>query len=155
MQKIAVDVAPGLAHGPSSEACRTLGRRVRRAALRMGYLPKTLPEIGVRVVDDRAIAKMHQQFMGESGPTDVLSFPAEGTPGDIVLSWDAVRRQARDSGSAALLDEATVLCVHGLAHLLGHDHRSRAQGRKMHNVERHALKAVGVQDIVRPYAPSS
>jgi probable rRNA maturation factor len=69
--------------------------------------------------------------------------------GDIVLSWDAVRRQA---GARPLLDEATVLLIHGLAHLLGHDHTGRRDGRAMHRRERRGLSAARVADIPRPYA---
>lgn len=69
--------------------------------------------------------------------------------GDIVLSWDAVRRQA---GARPPLDEATVLVIHGLAHLLGHDHTGRRDGRRMHRRELRGLAAARVADIPRPYS---
>jgi len=108
----------------------------------------------VRIVEDREMMAVHERFLGEARTTDVLSFPVDaealpddhdlGVLGDIVLCWDAVARQARDSGAQALLDEATVLCVHGIVHLLGHDHGTRAEAREMRRRERRALRACGL-----------
>lgn len=153
-------------------AIRELSRRLRRAARRMGVLASDLAGIHVHLVDDAEIQRLNLQHMGEDRPTDVLSFPArspdappmhpdpddddsegQGPPavglGDIVLSWDAVRRQA---GARPSLDEATVLLIHGLAHLLGHDHTGRHDGRAMHRRERRGLSAAHVADIPRPYS---
>jgi probable rRNA maturation factor len=143
-----------------------LARRTRVAARRMGVSAEQLGELGVKIVDDREMAELHLEYMGEPGPTDVLSFSGggevdpefgfelEGAPfGDIVLDWHAVIRQARVRSRAGLLDEASVLLIHGLAHLLGHDHRTRQQARRMHRLERVGLRAVGVADPPRPYAP--
>ncbi|MEZ4450024.1 MAG: rRNA maturation RNase YbeY [Nannocystaceae bacterium] len=157
-----------------TEAPRSLGRelarRLRRAGLRLGLTPREIAGIAVHVVDDDAIAALNRTHMGKRGPTDVLSFPtgerdlgewddyegpASDAPpvllGDIVLSWPAVGRQARRRDAAGLVDEATVLVIHGLAHLLGHDHGDRREGRAMHRVELRALAAVRVPDIARPY----
>lgn len=136
-------------------AVRELGRRLRRAARRMGVPAADIPTISVHVVDDPEIQRLNLTHMGHDKPTDVLSFPArtpEGPPGvglgDIVLSWDAVLRQA---AGRPPLDEATVLVVHGLAHLLGHDHAGRRDGRAMLRHERRGLAAARVADIPRPY----
>ena len=75
----------------------------------------------------------------------------ESGPGELVLCWPAVTRQARTHQARDLLDEACVLAVHGLAHLLGHDHLGAAEGRRMHTAERRALAAIRVADIRRPY----
>lgn len=147
-------VAPAVARRLPPAAIRELSRRLRRAARRMGVAAAELGGISVHVVDDPEIQRLNLQHMGEDRPTDVLSFPAspEGPIGvglgDIVLSWDAVVRQA---GARPPLDEATVLIVHGLAHLLGHDHTGRRDGRAMHRRERRGLSAAHVADIPRPY----
>jgi probable rRNA maturation factor len=147
-------------------ALRLLARRTRVAARRMGVTREQLAELGVKIVDDREMAELHLKYMGEPGPTDVLSFTGGGDGdldfdfhvgappfGDIVLDWHAVVRQARVRSRGGLIDEATVLLVHGLAHLLGHDHRTRDQARRMHELERVGLRALRVADPPRPYAP--
>lgn len=172
-----------------------LGRRLRRAARRLGIAPAALPGLSIHLVDDPAIARLNAEHMGKSGPTDVLSFPAGEGPegpllGDVVISVDAIRRQARarlgivdvaqgtgvkrqvlwgvvvETGSkghvwpdmvqgtdeaAAALDEATVLAIHGLCHLLGDDHGRPAEARAMHRRERRALRAAATPDVPRPY----
>jgi probable rRNA maturation factor len=184
-------VSPSLERRVGPALLARLAVRVRRAATRLRVAPEAFAGLGLRVVDDAEMARLHLEFMGEPGPTDVLSFgPGEamadglgagdgdgrfedgglgdgglgdgglgdgglgaGGLGDIVLDWDAVQRQARDGSPAALLDEATVLIVHGLAHLHGHDHRNRREGRAMHALERRVLRALRVPDPPRPYAP--
>jgi len=155
-----IAVSPALAHRVDRRLVAELARRVRRAAQRLGLDAASLRGLGLRIVDDREMAALHLQYMGEPGPTDVLSFKGDEFEhelgaglGDLVLDWDAVERQARDRSSAALLDEATVLAVHGLAHLRGHDHRNRQEGRAMHALERRVLRALRVPDPPRPYAP--
>jgi probable rRNA maturation factor len=105
------------------------------------------------------MSRLHVAHLGLEGPTDVLSFPI-GDPledpstagmGDIALNWAQVRRQARGPGLVAWMDEASVLLVHGFVHLLGHDHRTRREGRRMHRVERRLLRRIRVADIPRPY----
>lgn len=148
-------VAPAVGRRLPPAATRELGRRLRRAARRMGVPAADIATIVVSVVDDAEIHKLNKQHMGADKPTDVLSFPARGPEsppgvglGDIVLSWDAVLRQA---GPRPPLDEATVLVIHGLAHLLGHDHTGRRDGRAMLRHERRGLSAARVADIPRPY----
>ncbi|MFO7561589.1 MAG: rRNA maturation RNase YbeY [Enhygromyxa sp.] len=159
-------VSPALAGRVDPRLLALLGRRLRRAAQRLRVDPRAFASLGLRIVDDAEMARLHLEFMGEPGPTDVLSFTPEAPYksdesdefdrpglGDLVLDWDAVERQARDRSAAALLDEATVLLVHGLAHLHGHDHRTRAEGRAMHALERRLLRALRTPDPPRPYAP--
>jgi probable rRNA maturation factor len=115
-------------------------------------------ELNVRICDDAEIARLHLRAMGQGGPTDVLSFPGGTLPGlehpvlgDIIVSWDAVVRQSGDPSPAAWLEEATQLIIHGLAHLHGHDHATRAQGRAMLRAERRAARAARVGSVTRPY----
>jgi len=97
-------------------------------------------ELSVLVVDDAAMRKLNRSYRRQDRPTDVLAFAmAEGEQapatrpellGDVVLSADTARRQARSRG-VPLLDELTMLLAHGLLHLLGHDHQSKAAAREM------------------------
>jgi len=163
-------VLPALKGRVGRPLLRVLDRRLRRAARRLGIPGADLPGIGLTIVDDAEITRLNAEHMGKDRPTDVLSFPARppgaegdelaamGVPlGDIVLCWDAVLRQAgarlpagTDLTNAALA-EATVLAIHGLCHLLGHDHGERGEGRAMHRLERRGLRASRVADIPRPY----
>lgn len=166
-------VLPALKGRVPRPLVRELDRRLRRAARRIGIPGSELPGVSLAIVDDPEIQRLNLTHMGKDRPTDVLSFPARpagpegdemaamGVPlGDIVLCWDAVQRQAgarlpahadAPSLAAAALDEATVLAIHGLCHLLGHDHGERGEGRVMHRRERRGLRAAHVADIPRPY----
>ena len=88
-------------------------------------------ELSVLCVDRDAMAELNAHHMGETGPTDVLAFPidmpgetAPGEPailGDVVLCPDVAAEQAPRSGST-VRRETDLLLVHGILHLLGHDH---------------------------------
>jgi probable rRNA maturation factor len=102
-----------------------------------------LAELSVLLVDETAMAGLHQRWMGEDGPTDVLSFPMDelGVPhpggsqaehggdeeaaetllGDVVLCPQVAVEQARKAGHG-VQDELDLLCTHGILHLLGYDH---------------------------------
>jgi probable rRNA maturation factor len=136
-----IAVARSVRWRASSATVRGLRRRLSRAARRLGADPE---EIDVRLVGSEEMGRLNAEHMGESGPTDVLSFPAPaGTEllGDIALNVDDAATEA------ALVD----LAIHGLAHLLGHDHRSRAGARAMVRVEARACRAAGLPPPSRPY----
>ena len=82
-------------------------------------------ELSVSFVTDDEIARLHARYMDEEGPTDVLSFPlgdadGEGVRilGDVVISPAAAERNNPSDPGA----EMRLLLVHGILHLLGHDH---------------------------------
>ncbi|MHA6525241.1 rRNA maturation RNase YbeY [Tessaracoccus sp. G1721] len=91
-------------------------------------------ELSILLVDEATMADYHERFMDLPGPTDVMSFPMDelrapeddeeppmGLLGDIVLCPQVTARQAPDNGRS-VDGEAEYLLVHGLLHLLGHDH---------------------------------
>lgn len=91
-------------------------------------------ELSVLLVDEARMAELHEAWMGEPGPTDVLSFPMdelripgpgepapEGMLGDIALCPPVAARQAPERGRS-VDDELAFLLVHGTLHLLGMDH---------------------------------
>lgn len=105
--------------------------------------------VGLRILDDPAIAVLNQRFRAVDTPTDVLSFPAEpGSPeahvGDIALSWPTALRQAAANGNAPL-DEALALVAHGLLHLAGHTHDSAADDAAMHAATLDLLAAANTE----------
>jgi probable rRNA maturation factor len=108
-------------------------------------------ELSVLLVDESAMERLHQQWMDEPGPTDVLSFPmdelrpgteTEQTPpgllGDLVLCPQVAQRQARTAGHATE-EELLLLTVHGILHLLGYDHSEPAEEKRMFGLQRTLL----------------
>lgn len=115
---------------------RHLVRMVQAAALDEG---RAL-EASFRLTTDAVIHELNRDYRFKDRPTDVLAFaqregPAgaagDGVLGDVVLSVDTARRQARGRGPLALWTELRFLASHGLCHLLGYDHADDRQEREM------------------------
>ncbi len=93
-------------------------------------------ELSVALVDDATIRGLNKQYRGYDKPTDVLAFalregeafaPVADEPiGDVILSVPTAARQAAKA-RRALLDEVTMLLGHGILHLLGYDHATKAE----------------------------
>ena len=105
-------------------------------------------ELSITLTDDAHIAPMNQRWRGKAGPTDVLSFPQETPPGlpvdllgDVVISVQTASRQGLERGHD-LHTELRVLLVHGLCHLLGHDHLVESEARVMRHEERRLLRVL-------------
>lgn len=148
------------ARGPASSTLRLLQRRLERAA-RILNIPAWEPApVSVSLVGLHRMAALHLEWMQLPGPTDVLSMPAAAMPGcysvgDIVLCWPWITEQANRGQAQSSLHEATILGVHGLVHLCGHDHRNPRQSRRMHQLERKVLRSLAVPDLPRPYVRAS
>jgi probable rRNA maturation factor len=105
--------------------------------------------LSVLFIGDRAMRTLNHAWRNLDRTTDVLSFPMrEGRfpdvqpdlLGDIVISVPAAQRQA-DKAGHALVVELERLLVHGLVHLLGHDHeQGLKEARSMERKERQLLK---------------
>ncbi len=94
-------------------------------------------ELAVTFVDRDEIAELNAEHLGHDGPTDVLSFPLDDDPGaalagvpvllgDVVIC-PAVARDHAPSHAGSLDDELALLVVHGVLHVLGHDHAEPAE----------------------------
>lgn len=96
-------------------------------------------ELGITLVDVDRMTTLHEDWMQEPGPTDVLSFPIDevrsvaegqdpeaGILGDIVLCPAFARTQAEAAGRS-LDEELQFLVVHGTLHLIGYDHATQAE----------------------------
>jgi probable rRNA maturation factor len=115
-------------------------------------------ELSLSLVGDRAIRRLNRTWRKKDKATDVLSFPAgdlpRGTPGprqlgDVVISLDTARRNAKEYGRT-LEQEVSRYLAHGLLHLLGHDHERPQDARKMATLEEKLLGEGGmVADAVR------
>ena len=85
-----------------------------------------LEEIFVWVISDRRMSRLHLRFLGEIGPTDVLTFQH----GEIFISVETAKRHARVFGSS-LMRELQLYIVHGLLHLHGFDDHTRSGARRI------------------------
>ncbi len=112
-------------------------------------------ELTLTFVDRDEIAALNVEHMGVDGPTDVLSFPldaADSPPahdegqvpallGDVVICPEIARAGAA-THAGTLDDEFALLVVHGILHVLGHDHAEAADAavmrqRELELLERH------------------
>jgi probable rRNA maturation factor len=108
--------------------------------------------IGLILADDAELAELNATHMGKDGPTDVLSFPLDaveaGTArhdsappvllGDVVVCPAIAVAAAPDHGADAD-DELALLVVHGVLHVLGHDHAEPEETASMRERERALL----------------
>jgi len=127
----------------------------------LSALARPTAECSVSLVDDSAMAALNRTYRGKMGSTDVLAFPmtegrfgatltsprvrAEGPDllGDVVISAETAARQARDRGRD-VQGELALLLVHGILHLVGYDHATATERRRMWQKQRVILKACGV-----------
>lgn len=92
-------------------------------------------ELSIVLVSDAQIKRLNKLYRNKDKPTDVLSFPIGEKVngwlilGDIVISVDTARRQAKEFGYS-LEEELKRLLVHGLVHLLGYDHELGGEEEK-------------------------
>lgn len=118
-------------------------------------------EISVLLVDNATIRELNRDYRAKDAPTDVLSFPLEeeregdaepaviGGPsarllGDIVISMEKAVEQAAEYGHS-VERELAFLAIHGLLHLLGHDHeKGEAAKQAMRAEEKRILAALGI-----------
>ena len=94
-----------------------------------------LPKIFVWLISDRRMSRLHRQFLGETGSTDVLTFQH----GEIFISAETAKRHARLFGNS-IMRELQLYIVHGLLHLHGFDDRTPAQARKMRRTQEKILR---------------
>ena len=105
--------------------------RVRRAA-----------SLSIVVTGDAALRRFNRDFLGIDAPTDVLSFSSDEAGsylGDVLISLARARAQAARGGHP-LIDELRLLVIHGVLHLLGHDHDAPQRKARMWAVQAKALR---------------
>jgi probable rRNA maturation factor len=102
-------------------------------------------ELSIALVSDREIRRLNRRWRNENRPTDVLSFPMDegGALGDVVISIDTARRQAKEGGWP-LATELRRLLAHGILHCRGYDHESPGDARRMAAAERRLLGSGGM-----------
>jgi probable rRNA maturation factor len=95
-------------------------------------------DLTILLTDDGQIHQLNREYLAIDAPTDVLAFPADYIDpdtenrylGDVIISYERAVVQAQ-AGDHALEQEIELLVVHGILHLLGHDHADPDQKAKM------------------------
>ena len=111
-------------------------------------------DLTIVLTDDAKIQELNRDYLGIDAPTDVLSFPASetdpetGAPyiGDILISLPYAARSAEKAGHP-LEAEVQLLVVHGILHLLGHDHAKVREKAKMWKAQAEILESLGLGNI--------
>jgi len=111
-------------------------------------------ELTIVLTDDAQIQELNRDYLGIDAPTDVLSFPASETDpetgtryiGDIIISMPYAARSAGKAGHP-LESEVQLLVVHGVLHLLGHDHAKPGEKARMWKAQTKILESLGLGDI--------
>ncbi|MEW5830543.1 MAG: rRNA maturation RNase YbeY [Chloroflexota bacterium] len=106
------------------------------------------------LADDAQLRALNRDFLETDAPTDVLSFPAGETDpetgaryiGDILLSVERAGLQAERSGHS-VMDELQLLVVHGVLHLLGHDHAGAEEKAQMWAAQAQVLERLGLGHV--------
>jgi probable rRNA maturation factor len=94
----------------------------------------TLREVFVWLIGDRRMSRLHRQFLGQTRPTDVLTFQH----GEIFISAETAKQHARVFANS-IMRELQLYIVHGLLHLHGFDDRTPAGARKMKRMQERIL----------------
>ena len=111
-------------------------------------------ELSIILTNDARLQELNLNYLGIDAPTDVLSFPASETDpetgaryiGDILISVPRAQAQAEAAGHP-LEAEVQLLVVHGVLHLLGHDHAQAEEKARMWKAQAEILERLGLGEI--------
>jgi probable rRNA maturation factor len=119
------------------------------------------------ITNNAHITDLNREFRGVDSPTDVLSFPSDDLPddlleemaafgeseapylGDLIIAYPYVQTQAERQGHD-LSDSLTLMVVHGTLHLIGYDHETLANQAEMWDAQAQALTALGISPMIVP-----
>lgn len=142
----------------TKEQCRRVAVAALGAARERWPVPEPHRlEVSLLLADDAAIRPLNRDWRGVDKATNVLSFPAEpettppGAPaplGDVVIAYETVAREAAEA-ERTIPQHLAHMIVHGVLHLLGHDHEEDQDAVVMERLEVAVLAALGVPDPYR------
>jgi probable rRNA maturation factor len=157
-----IDVLVDSKHWRNAAAAKVVVRRALKQAART--LSTKTAELAIVLTDDAAMRRLNRNWRGVDAPTNVLSFaiknPGDAPDerlgsrlvgnhlGDIVLAYETVKREAHREGKS-FDHHLAHLVVHGFLHLLGYDHGTDVQARRMETTERSILRDLAVPDPYR------
>ena len=128
--ELTIDIRNRVRLTPST--LRTLRQRLARAMHAAGVADRAMT---LSLTDDRELRALNEKYAGEDHATDVLSFEQEAPLlGDVVISVETAARQAK-AQKHSLGAELFHLAVHGMVHLMGYDHATKAEERVMFGYE--------------------
>jgi probable rRNA maturation factor len=111
-------------------------------------------DLSIVLADDKRLHELNRDYLEVDAPTDVLSFPASETDpetgaryiGDIIISVPYAARSAEKAGHP-VESELQLLVVHGVLHLLGHDHAEPKEKARMWKAQAEILELLGLGNI--------
>lgn len=114
-------------------------KKIARIVLKELEVPKD-SELSITFINDVQMRELNRTYRNIDRTTDVLSFPQGEGPdftllGDVIISIDTARRHAKSYG-VTIHEELKKLIIHGILHLLGHDHKKKKETRIMREKER-------------------
>ena len=123
-------------------------KKIARLVLKEMSVPKD-SELSITFIEDTQMRELNRNYRKIDRTTDVLSFPQGEGPdftilGDIVISIDTAQRHANKYG-VTLHEELKKLLIHGILHLLGHDHKKKKETQIMREKEKELMTLV--QDL--------
>lgn len=163
---IDVELDIGLDWGSSDfgqkEVEKAVDAAVRFAAIPELADPAVPVSVSVKLSDNAEVHALNREWREKDKPTNVLSFPMldddeidallDGTYnapeimlGDIILAYEICADEAAEKG-ISIADHATHLVVHGMLHLLGHDHIDDEEAEAMEALEVKALASMGLHN---------
>ena len=122
-------------------------------AMRLAGAPSD-SELTIVLTDDNELQRLNWEFLNVDAPTDVLSFPADFIDpdsqhpylGDILVSVQRARQQA-DLQNHSAKQELLLLIVHGVLHLLGHDHAEETEKAQMWSLQDQILSQISGEEV--------
>jgi probable rRNA maturation factor len=152
-----IDVLVDSENWKNAAAAKGVVRRALKQAATT--LSTKTSELAIVLTDDAAMRRLNRNWRGINAPTNVLSFATKNPGGrldeqlgrhlgDVVLAYETIKREAHREGKP-FDHHLAHLVVHGFLHLLGYDHKSDAQARRMETTERAILRDLAVPDPYR------
>lgn len=151
---IEIDIAMEAGDWPAEDVLQTNAQDACAAVFAELGIADPASELSLVFTDDASIRILNRDWRGKDKATNVLSFPAFkmaiGDPlppmlGDIILAFETVSAEAALEGKP-FAHHLIHLIVHGLLHLLGHDHENDADADEMEGLERKVLARLAIPD---------
>jgi len=108
--------------------------------------------VSIKFLGKEEMQLMNKKFRSANYPTNVLAFPIDNrldletdSLGDIAICYEIVLKEAEEQNKK-VSDHMAHIFIHGVLHLLGHDHQKEVQAETMENLERRILSKIGVAD---------